>query len=80
MPTLPGGGGGHISGREENFWGIRCKGCGKMHPTAMRRREDRGGRFEAEEAFGYRCFLDDRVYDYVGAEEVLYHLADSTSS
>lgn len=63
---------------DENFWGIRCKGCGKMHPTAMYRKGDAGGRFGSLEPFRYRCFEDGRLYDYLGSEETLSHLTDSS--
>ena len=51
-----------------------------MHPTAMYRQGDSSGRFKPDVAFGYRCFLDHKIYAYFGKDETLYHLKDSTSS
>jgi len=58
------------------FWGIRCRGCGKMHPTAMHRNHDTIGRFQPDEAFRYKCPRDDKTYDYHGRDEEPfdYHL------
>ncbi len=56
------------------FWGIKCKGCGEMHPTCMHREGDTFGRFRPHEKFEYRCFQDDKVYGYYGHEELVYEL------
>jgi hypothetical protein len=63
---------------KENFWGIKCKGCRWMHPTAMYRRGDTHGRFELNELFRYECPSDGESYEYRGKDEELYHFSDSS--
>ena len=49
MPRLNDGLGCHMK-----FWGVKCKTCGLMDPTAMFRDGDASGRFRAQELFSYK--------------------------
>jgi len=62
------------------FWGIKCKGCGETHPTGMHRTGDTFGRFKPEEKFGYKCPRDDKLYEYLGRDEQVYSLIDSSGA
>jgi hypothetical protein len=46
------------------FWGVECKGCGMIHPTAMQRPGDLGGRCAPNEPFQYVCPHDNTQYSY----------------
>ena len=57
------------------FWGIKCKGCGTMHPVVMERRDDDKSPFVGpEELIRYRCPNDDTQYDYLGKEQQRFQL------
>lgn len=55
------------------WWGIVCKGCGQKHPTAMYMKNDTIGRFNRRESFKYRCPDNDRTYEYVGSDEIVFN-------
>ncbi len=59
--------------KTRRWWGVVCKGCGEKHPTAMYKKNDANGRFRPRERFKYRCPASDRVYAYVGSEEVVFN-------
>ena len=55
------------------WWGIVCKGCGQEHPTAMHRgKNDTMGRFGEDESFEYICPADNKIYKYVGSDEIVF--------
>jgi hypothetical protein len=62
------------------FWGVKCKGCGGMHPTAMFRKGDTSGRVGPNEPFEYTCPRDNKAYEYLGKEERTYDYEDSSGS
>jgi hypothetical protein len=55
-----------------DWWGIRCKGCGELHPIAQYRHGDTYGRSKPDELFTYTCPHDNKGYQYLGKEAQVY--------
>ena len=57
------------------YWGVRCKGCGQIHPVVMERSGDEKNPFiKPDEMLRYRCPKDDKLHEYLGKEQERFDL------